>query len=149
MIRPADIQRTSAGTGVAHSEFNHAATEPVHLLQIWIVSNRRGFAPSYAQKEPALATRRNEWLLLAAPETHVEVVIIHQDCRLWGARIDAGATLKYDLNPKRHAWLQIARGAVVVQGQTAGAGDGLACTDEARLELTASEGAEVLLFDLA
>ena len=149
IIRPGDIQRMSAGTGVTHSEFNPSRETPVHLLQIWLLPGERGLPPSYEEKRFPAETRRGRLRLIAAGDGREGAVTIHQDARLGTALLEPGESVRQALEPGRYAWLQVARGAVRLNGTTLGAGDGAAVSDEAALEITASASAEVLLFDLA
>jgi len=148
-IRPGEVQRMSAGTGIDHSEFNHSKDALVHLLQIWILPERRGLAPSYEQKVFPIEQTKNGLLLVAARDGRDGAVTVHQDVALYAGKLAAGAQVEHALAKGRHAWLQVARGAVEVNGQKLRAGDGLAASDEPRLAIRASEDAEVLLFDLA
>ncbi len=149
VIRPGDIQRMSAGTGVTHSEFNPSGEAPVHLLQIWLLPNQRGLLPSYEEKRFPPEALRGRLALIAAGDGRQGAVTIHQDADLWTARLGPGQSVRHNLKPGRHAWLQVARGAVSLSGRTLGAGDGAALTDEPALEISATAPAEVLLFDLA
>ena len=149
VIRPGDVQRMTAGTGVVHSEQNASATEPVHLLQIWILPARTGLAPGYEQKAFPKAERRGRLRPLASADGREGSVTVHQDVTLYSALLGAGESVRHALAPGRHAWVQVARGAVSVNGETVRAGDGVALSDERSLALEASEDAELLLFDLA
>jgi quercetin 2,3-dioxygenase len=148
-IRPGDAQRMSAGTGVTHSEFNASKEAPVHFLQIWIVPGRRGIAPGYEQKSFTEAERRGKLRVIASPKGRDGAVTIHQDVELSAALLDRGEVVTHALRPGRAAWLQVARGAVDVGGTKLAAGDGAAISDEAKLEIRATEPSEILLFDLA
>jgi quercetin 2,3-dioxygenase len=148
VIRPGDVQRMSAGTGVLHSEFNDSEDEPVHLLQIWILPAEQGIAPGYEQTAFAEEERRGRLRLVASPDGREGSVRIHQDASLYASVLDAGARVEHELRPGRHAWLQVARGAVELNGQALGQGDGAAVSDETRLSVAAAEASEVLLFDL-
>ena len=148
-IRPGEVQRMSAGTGIDHSEFNHSKDALVHLLQIWILPERRGLTPSYEQKVFPIEQTQNGLLLVAARDGRDGAVTVHQDVALYAGKLAAGARIEHALAPGRHAWLQVARGSVEVSGQKLRAGDGLAASDEAKLAISANEDAEVLLFDLA
>jgi redox-sensitive bicupin YhaK (pirin superfamily) len=149
VIRPGDVQRMSAGTGVLHSEFNASKTAPVHFLQIWILPDRAGLPPSYEQKSFAAAERTNQLRLVASQGGRDGALTVHQDVALYAALLDAGASVRQPLARGRHAWIQVARGAVDLGGQRLSAGDGAAVRDEAEVVLRAEEAAEVLLFDLA
>ena len=150
-IRPGDGQRMSAGTGIRHSEFNPSPTEPVHLLQIWIIPDKDKFdrEPSYEQKPFAEAEKRGRWRLIASPTGEQGSVTIQSDAKLLVTKLAAGESLPIALDPRRYGWLQMAKGAASLNGTQLNQGDGAAVTEESALTLTASEEAEVLLFDLA
>ena len=148
IIRPGDIQRMSAGTGVTHSEFNPSRDEPVHLLQIWLLPRQRGLAPGYEEKRFPPETRCGALRLIAARDGREGAVTIHQDADLWTALLGAGEFVRHVLEAGRHAWLHVAAGAVAANGVSLRAGDGAAISDEKAVEITASERAEILLFDL-
>jgi hypothetical protein len=148
-IRPGEVQRMSAGTGIDHSEFNHAPDRRVHFLQIWILPEREGLAPGYEQRAFPLAEKSGELLLVASRDGRDGSVTVHQDVEIRAGRLARGAHLAHELRPGRHAWLQVARGEVEAGGQTLVAGDGLAVSDESKLEIVATNDCEVLLFDLA
>ena len=148
VIRPGDVQRMSAGTGVTHSEFNASPTEAVHLLQIWMLPERQGIKPSYEQKTFPVAERRGKLRLVASPNGRAGSLKIHQDNKLYAGLFDKGESAKYALKPDRYAWLQVARGSVELNGIKLQAGDGAAAAEELVLELTGVDDAEVLLFDL-
>lgn len=149
VIRPGDVQRMTAGTGVAHSEHNASADEPVHFLQIWILPEREGIAPAYEQKHFDESTRRNTLRLVASRGGVDGSVHVNQDLRLFASLLDSGQTVTYTLPPGRHAWLQVARGALRVNDIAASTGDGLAISAEKSLTITATADTEFLLFDLA
>ena len=149
IIRPGELQRMSAGTGIVHSEFNHSKTEPVHFLQIWIVPARRGAQPGYEQKLFPLTERAGEFMLLAAPDGAAGAITIDQDARLFAAKLAAGAHVAHDLAPGHGAWLQVARGIVALNGTEMREGDGAAIEAEPGIAVTADTDAEILLFDLA
>ena len=146
VIRPGDVQRMSAGSGVVHSEYNASREEPVHFLQIWIVPDTRGIAPRYEQKAFPLEDRRGKLRLLASKGGREGSVDIHQDANIWGALLDGAEETSFE--PKRRAWLHVARGSLEVNGQKLSAGDGAAIEDERLLQLSGGRNAEVLLFDL-
>jgi redox-sensitive bicupin YhaK (pirin superfamily) len=148
VIRPGDIQRMSAGTGVSHSEYNHSATEPVHLLQIWLLPERDGLPPSYEQKTFPPEQRRGALRLLASRDGRAGSVRIHQDVELHTALLGAGEAVEHRLRPGRHAWVQLARGRCQLDGVTLEAGDGAAVSREESLRLAGADDSEVLLFDL-
>ena len=154
IIRPGDIQRMSAGTGVTHSEQNPSPEEPVHLLQIWILPARQGIPPNYEQRSFDRSRWRGGLMRVAGPAGERgdgpsdEAVAIHQDASLYAGLLDKGETITHALAPGRHGWLQIARGAVSVNGEPLHAGDGAAIIEEEHLTLAGEGDAEILLFDL-
>jgi len=148
-IKPGEVQRMSAGTGIQHSEFNHSQTEPVHLLQIWLLPDTNGLPPSHEQREFPVAERRGQLRLVAARDARNGAVKVHQDVDLYAAVLDKNSRVSHALQPNRHAWVQVARGAVLLNGLTLENGDGAAVSDEAELVIEAVEDAEFLLFDLA
>jgi len=148
IIRPGDIQRMSAGTGVTHSEFNPSRDEPVHLLQIWLLPRERGLTPGYEEKRFSPETRRGGLRLIAARDGRDGAVTIHQDVDLWTALLEPGESVRHVLQPGRHAWLHVASGTVTANGERLGAGDGAAVSGEKAVEVKAADRAEILLFDL-
>ena len=148
-IRPGDVQRMSAGTGVVHSEFNHSRTEPVHFLQIWILPARRGLPPGYEQKRFPDEERRGRLRLVASPDGAEGSVTVHQDARLYASLLGPGEAVSHRLATERHAWVQVIRGEVEASGERLAAGDGAAVSGEKALSLRGIQDAEVLLFDLA
>ncbi|MBV9210693.1 MAG: pirin family protein [Acidobacteria bacterium] len=149
LIRPGEVQRMSAGTGVSHSEFNPSETEPTHLLQIWILPEREGLEPEYEQREFKEEERRSRLRLLASREGSDGSVTIHQNVKLYDALLSSGDEVSYTLGAGRHAWLQVVKGAVTINGTPLKESDGAAISDETRLDIRADEDAEILLFDLA
>lgn len=150
VIRPGDVQRMSAGTGVRHSEFNPSATEAAHLLQIWLLPKKPGGAPSYEQQHFPAAERRGRLVPVASGGTHhTTAVHIQQDATLYAGLFDGAEVADYSLAPNRQAYLHIARGALTVNGQRLQAGDALLIREESAVQLSAGAQAEVLLFDLA
>jgi quercetin 2,3-dioxygenase len=148
-IRPGEVQRMSAGTGITHSEFNASKEEPVHFLQIWILPEVGGLAPGYEQKRFAPEQRQNQFRLVADRHGTDGAVTIHQDVRVYAATIGAGARLTQPLAAGRYAWLQVARGVVALEGDELREGDGAAISGEASIGLETKTGAELLLLDLA
>jgi len=148
VIKPGEIQRMSAGTGIEHSEFNPSPSEPVHFLQIWIIPEKRGIAPSYEQKPVPLDERRGKLRLVAAPDTPAGAVTLHQDARVYVANLAAGERVQHDIAPGRGVWVQVARGIIGLNGTEMREGDGAALEDEKRAEIEAETDAEILLFDL-
>jgi len=149
VIRPGDVQTMSAGTGVTHSEFNASRTDLVHFLQIWLLPEHKGKTPSYEQKTFSSAEKQGRLRLVASPDGQDGSVTIHTDARLYSGLFDRGETAEHALLPGRHAWVQVARGEVKVQGEVLRAGDGAALSDEALVRLEGVDQGEVLLFDLA
>jgi quercetin 2,3-dioxygenase len=148
VIRPGDVQRMSAGTGVRHSEQNASLTERVHLLQIWIVPHTIELEPSYEQKAFSVDERRGQLRLIASADGRDGSVTVHQDVSLFASILEAGQEAVREMDPLRYAWIQVARGAISVNGETAQQGDGLVITGESRLTIKADEPGEILLFDL-
>ena len=148
VIRPGEVQRMSAGTGIRHSEFNPSRQERVHFLQIWILPERDGLPPSYEQKLYPAAERSGRFRLVGDRAGSDGAVTIHQDVRMYAAMLAGGETAAHELAPGRGAWLQVARGAVELNGRLMTEGDGAAIEDERRVEVRATADAEVLLFDL-
>jgi redox-sensitive bicupin YhaK (pirin superfamily) len=149
VIRPGDVQRMSAGTGVSHSEFNPSDTEPVHLLQIWILPERHGLPPSYEEKHFNEEERHGRLRLIAANDGREGAVTIHQDAQIYAAVLEAGQTVVHTLAENRHAWFQVARGTIRLNEMELKQGDGAAVRNESELMIAAHDQAEVLLFDLA
>lgn len=150
VIRPGEIQKMSAGTGIRHSEYNHSKTDPVHLLQIWIVPEKEGLKPMYEQKTIPAEEKQGKLRLLASPKSGNGAVTLFQDAKLYATELKSGETVEYTLNNGRYAWLQVARGTVSLNGKELKAGDGAAVAQEPKLEINGVGGqSEVLLFDLA
>jgi hypothetical protein len=148
VIRAGDVQRMSAGTGVRHSEYNPSADEPVHFLQIWLVPNRRGVEPGYAQQHVPDTARRNRLALLVSPDGRDGSISAHQDALLYGTRLDDGAQVVHHLAAGRSGWVQVARGRASVNGHVLAAGDGARVAAGSAVALEGVDGAELLLFDL-
>jgi redox-sensitive bicupin YhaK (pirin superfamily) len=149
VIRPGDVQRMSAGSGVTHSEFNPSKDELVHFLQIWILPERRGIAPSYEQKSFPESERRGGLRLVASPDGQNGSVTVHQDVRLHAGVLGEGERIAYEVPAGRHAWIHVARGSVEVGGERLEAGDAAALSEPGKLELRGASAGEVLVFDLA
>ena len=149
VMRPHDVQRMSAGTGVTHSEFNHSRAEPVHLLQIWLLPERRGIEPGYEQRRFEPEEKRGRWRLIGSRDGREGSVTIHQDVDLWATILEPERELLYRPRAGRHLWLQVARGRVRAGERQLEAGDGLALSGAEELRLVGVEEAELLLFDLA
>jgi hypothetical protein len=148
VMRPGDVQRMSAGTGVVHSEYNAEPDGATHFLQIWIRPATRGQAPGYEQTHFPAGARRNRWTLVAAEDGRDGALTVHQDVALYASLLEAGRALRQQIAPGRHAWLQVARGTVEVGGRRLEAGDAAALTDEREVVVAAETDAELLLFDL-
>jgi redox-sensitive bicupin YhaK (pirin superfamily) len=148
VIRPGDVQRMSAGSGVRHSEFNASASEPVHFLQIWIIPDATGIPPSYEEKHFTAQDRRGKLCLVAAPDQADGAVLMHQDARIHAGLFDAGEHASFTVRDGRKVYVHVARGALHVAGLHLEAGDGLKVTDPGDLEIREGKAAEVLLFDL-
>lgn len=148
VIRPGDIQRMSAGTGITHSEFNQSRDEPVHFLQIWLIPDRAGIKPGYEQKTLDLGGMKNALTLAAAPKDEGGAVTIHQDARMYAALLEDGSVVDHRLGEGRAAWIQITRGSATVQGEAVRAGDGVAVTGKPDLRIAGDPVTEILLFDL-
>ena len=149
VIRPGEIQKMSAGSGIVHSEFNASRERDCHLLQIWIQPSKTGIAPVYEQKPVDPEAAKNHFARIAAPDPRDNEVRLVQDAEIWAARIDAGVEVVHPLERGRRAWLQVASGQVELGDQTLNAGDAAAITDDDRILVRASAPSEVLLFDLA
>jgi redox-sensitive bicupin YhaK (pirin superfamily) len=148
VIRPGDVQYMSAGTGVTHSEFNASKTEPAHLLQIWMLPEKKSHKPGYDQKNFADGEKRGKLRLVASPDGRDGSVTIRQDNQLYATVLRAGESVRHELKPDRHAYVQVARGGVKLNGTELQEGDGAAISAEKAVELTGVQDAEVLLFDL-
>jgi redox-sensitive bicupin YhaK (pirin superfamily) len=148
VIHPGDAQIMSAGTGISHSEFNPSPTEPLHLLQIWILPDKEGLAPRYEQKAFSIEEKRGKLRLIAAKDGRDGAVIIHQDVDLYTSVLESGDVVNYHVKPGRYAWLQIAQGIASLNGEELRAGDGVQITGEEQLEISTNISAEILLFDL-
>ena len=149
IIRPGDGQRMSAGRGIRHSEQNASATDSVHLLQIWIMPDQRGHEPSYEQKAFPESEKRGKLRLIASPDGKEDSVTIHQDARLYVSLLSPGQSVTHELAKGRSAWLQVAKGAIELNGKALAQGDGAAIENESKLDLKGSQDSEILLFDLA
>jgi redox-sensitive bicupin YhaK (pirin superfamily) len=148
VIRPGDVQYMSAGTGVTHSEFNASKSEPAHLLQIWMLPEKKGLKPVYGQKNFAESEKRGKLRLVASPDGRDGSVTIRQDNELYATVLGKGESARHELKPDRHAYVQVARGSVELNGKELQEGDGAAISEEKAIELTGVKDAEVLLFDL-
>jgi redox-sensitive bicupin YhaK (pirin superfamily) len=149
VLRPGEFQRMSAGTGIRHSEFNPSATEPVHLYQIWLLPRSRGIQPSYEQKEFAAEQKQGKLRVVASPAGEDGSLTIHTDAKVYLSLLDPGESVNHEIPVGRHAWLQVLRGAVRVNGTPLETSDGLAASEEQLLAISAERPAEIMLFDLA
>lgn len=149
ILRAGEFQRMSAGTGITHSEFNPSNSDPVHLYQIWLLPQSKGIEPSYEQKRFPDNEQHNQLRLVASPEAEKGSLRIHQDARIFLSKIDAQATVTHELANDRHAWLQVLRGTVLLNGENLETGDGAAVSGESTLTIEATRDAEIMLFDLA
>ena len=147
VMKAGDVQRISAGTGIAHSEYNNSPTEPVHFLQIWLVPSRKGFPPSYAQQSFANAPS-NTLTLVCSPEGGNKSIKINQDVHLFLGKLPANGTVSHSLAGQRHAWMQLIEGDLELNGEKLSSGDGAAVDNETDLNLASKKGAHFLLFDL-
>ena len=147
VIRPGEVQRMTAGTGITHSEYNPSPAEPVHLLQIWLLPEQRGLTPSYEQKTYATEEKRGRMRLIASRDGREGSVTIHQDADVYAAVLN-GEEIAFPLRPERYAWVQVARGNVAVNGQELGPGDGAALSSEETVRIGPGQDAEILLFDM-
>jgi hypothetical protein len=145
VLRPGEVQHMTAGAGIRHSEFNSSKTEPVHLLQIWLLPEKKGLRPGYSQKRFEIDGLR----LVASHDGRDGSLPVHQDVDLFAARLPADKEVKHALAAGRHGWIQLASGSVTLNGKELQAGDGAAVSDERELAIRANEPAEFLLFDLA
>jgi quercetin 2,3-dioxygenase len=149
VIRPGDVQRMSAGTGIQHSEYNASNSEPVHLLQIWILPEQKGIEPGYEQKNFAVAEKQGKLKLVGSRNGRDGSITIHQDIDLYAAALSEGDSVSYPFTPNRVGWLQVARGEVQLNDQTLSAGDGVAIAQESLITLQGiAQNAEILLFDM-
>ena len=149
VIRPGELQRMTAGTGVLHSEFNASATETAHLLQIWILPEKSGLEPGYEQKLFTKDEKRNTLRLVGSRDGRDGSLTIHQDVELYASVLEEGNSLRHELGAGRRGFLQVVRGELRVNGEPVFAGDGVAAVGATTLELTANDDAELLLFDMA
>jgi quercetin 2,3-dioxygenase len=148
VIRPGDVQRMSAGTGITHSEFNPSETEAVHFLQIWVVPEPTGLAPSYEQKAFDRLEKQGQLRLVASQDGRENSVVVHQDVNIYATILVAQASVQLDLQTDRYYWVQVVRGEIVVNGEAVSAGDAIALSQESQLSLTGQQETEVLVFDL-
>ncbi|MDH3613297.1 MAG: pirin family protein [Gammaproteobacteria bacterium] len=149
IIRPGELQRMTAGTGVMHSEFNHSADDQAHLLQIWILPERNGLEPGYEQKLFPTDEKRKQWRLVGSRDGRDGSLTIHQDVNLYSSVLDENDTIDFTFDGRRRGFLQIVKGAVDIEGQKLVAGDAIATQDQESLSIRAAARSEMLLFDMA
>ena len=149
VLYPGEFQRMTAGTGITHSEFNPSAGEPVHLYQIWLYPDQKGLTPSYEQKRFPEAGRENQLRLVASRDATDWSLRIHQDACIFLSKLEAGNEVSHPIEPGRHAWLQVLRGAVTLDNHSLTTSDGAAISGEAKVTIRATTDAEIMLFDLA
>ncbi len=149
VLRPGEFQRITAGTGITHSEFNPSKAQSAHFYQIWLLPQLDGLAPSYEQKRFDESELRNALRIVASPDGENGALTIHQDVRIHLSKLDAGKSVERGQSPGRHAWLQVLRGTVALNGHAMDTSDGAGISQESRLVIDASTDAEIMLFDLA
>ncbi|HEY5883115.1 MAG TPA: pirin family protein [Pyrinomonadaceae bacterium] len=149
VIKPGEVQRMTAGTGVAHSEANPSETEAVHLLQIWIMPNAQGLTPGYEQKTFSDESKQGRLALIASQNGRDGSVTINQDANVYASKLNSSEHVTHETDPNRKIWVQVARGSVLVNEVDLQQGDGAALTDEASVQIQGREAAEILLFDMA
>jgi redox-sensitive bicupin YhaK (pirin superfamily) len=148
VIRPGDVQRMTAGSGVRHSEFNASNTDPVHFLQIWVIPEKQGLKPSYEQKSFSVEEKRGKLRLVGSRDGRENSVTIHQDVDLYATVLKAGEAVSHTIADERGAWVQVVRGAAILNGTRLDAGDGVAVSRSGTLALEGAGDTEVLLFDM-
>ncbi|TWU19928.1 pirin family protein [Allorhodopirellula heiligendammensis] len=148
VLHPGEFQRISAGTGITHSEFNPSSDEPTHFYQIWIGPDRLGHAPSYEQKRFDVSSSAQQLRLVASADGREGSITIHQDVQIYVAQLAAEKSIEFQLEESRHAWLQVLRGRVKLNGYAMETGDGAAVSSETALDICATLDAEIMLFDL-
>ncbi len=149
VIKPGEVQKMSAGTGVAHSEYNKLQDQETHLLQIWIMPNKKSVTPSYGQKSFEEALKQKDLVLAVSQDGREGSIAIHQDADLYISRIKAGRSVEYKLRPQRGAWLQVVKGSLNINDTMIKSGDGVSVLDEPLLKILADTDSEFMLFDLA
>jgi redox-sensitive bicupin YhaK (pirin superfamily) len=149
VIRAGEVQRMTAGTGIAHSEYNHSSTEPVHFLQIWIPPAQNALPPGYEQRQFTEAEKQGKLRLLVSPDGRDNSLTIHQDTSLYATRLSAGDRIQYPLSSDRHAWVQVIKGEILVNNTPLQTGDGAAISHEDTVAIEATTDTELILFDLA
>ena len=149
VVRSGDVQRMTAGTGVTHSEFNHSKDEGLRFLQVWVLPDRQGHEPGYEQKHFDDDSRRGRLRLVASPDGRDDSITLHQDVDVYASLLGKDQTVRHEIAPGRHAWMQVVKGRVQAGDHPLSEGDGLAISDESAVEVTGlGDGGEFLLFDL-
>lgn len=146
-IKPGEIQRMSAGTGITHSEYNASQKDSVHLLQIWIIPEKKAIEPGYEQK--SISITNGQWQLIASKDVSATAVKIHQDANLFVTKLLANQSINYKMSPNRYVWIQVAKGSISLNDKLLNPGDGVAISEETVLAFLAKTDSEILLFDLA
>lgn len=149
VIQAGEVQRLTAGTGITHSEFNHSKTDRAHFLQIWILPSQENLEPGYEQKHYSQAEKRDRLLLIASSDGRDGSVTVNQDISLYATVLSNGSQVTHAVEPGRHAWVQVARGEALLNGETVKEGDGIAVSQAGDLNLIGKDNAEILVFDLA
>jgi redox-sensitive bicupin YhaK (pirin superfamily) len=149
VIRPGELQRMTAGTGITHSEYNASDSEPVHLYQIWLLPEKAGLEPSYEQREFPIESRKNRLRLVASPDGEDDSLVIRQNARIFLGALDAGRKLVHEFAPNRHAWVQVLKGAITLNGTALSTGDGAASSGVSALEFQSETDSELMVFDLS
>ncbi len=149
VLQPGEFQRITAGTGILHSEFNPSSVDATHFYQIWLLPEREGLEPGYEQSRFEDAELQNQLRLVASPDAANGSLTIHQDARIYLSRIDTGVALSHSIASRRHAWLQVLKGAVLLDEHLMEAGDGAAISDIPGISIKGQSPAEILLFELA
>lgn len=147
-LQAGDVQLLSAGRGVTHSEYNASRTEPVHFLQIWLLPREKGLPPSYESRHFSTAEQAGRWCVIAAGDGRPGALALHQDATVLAAQLEGGQAVGHRFDERRRGWVQVARGAILINGQRLGAGDGAALVDEAGITIQGDPSGELLLFDL-
>jgi redox-sensitive bicupin YhaK (pirin superfamily) len=149
VIHAGEVQIMSAGTGISHSEFNATQTDWVHLLQIWIIPDKRGIMPRYDQKLFTTEDKQGKLKLIVSPDGREDSILIHQDVDLYATILKAGEKVEHFLKPQRHAWIQIVKGSALINSSPVTAGDGMTISEDKQIVIKSQDDTELLLFDLA
>ncbi len=149
VMQAGEVQRISGGTGIAHSEYNHSRTDLVHFLQIWLLPEKKNLEPSYAQKSFSTEEKLNQLCLILSPDGRDGSITVHQDANIYATILESEHQLTYEVPENRYAWIQVAQGSAILNGQLLNAGDGVAISEAGQLILVGKNRAEILIFDLA